>query len=100
MRNGATVVGAAPNVDLRGKRDVESFADRVRDRYLFTLSGLSDAERAVVEETIEGAYFSDDEAFRSVVDRLRSHEGIDVDDSYGTWLCAYEGVEYRAYAER
>ena len=79
--------------------DVESFADRVRDRYLFTLSGLSDAERAVVEEAIEGAYFDDDEAFRSVVDRLRSHEGVDVDDSYGTWLLAYEGVEYRAYAE-
>jgi len=79
--------------------DVESFAERVRDRYLFTLSGLSDAERAVVEEAIEGAYFDDDEAFRSVVDRLRSHEGVDVDDSYGTWLLAYEGAEYRAYAE-
>jgi hypothetical protein len=79
--------------------DVESFADQVRDRYRFVLSGLSDAEHAVVEEAIEDAYFDDDESFRSVVDRLRSHDGIDVSDSYGTWLCAYEGVEYLAYAE-
>lgn len=79
--------------------DVESFADQVRDRYQFVLSGLSDAERAVVEEAIDDAYFSDDEAFRSVVDRLRSHDGIDVSDSYGSWLLAYEGVEYLVYAE-
>lgn len=79
--------------------DVETFADRVHDRYLFTLSGLSDAERAVVEEAIEGAYFEDDDAFRSVVERIRRHDGIDVDDSYGTWLLAYEGTEYLAYIE-
>ncbi|WP_435074906.1 hypothetical protein [Halorubrum sp. HHNYT27] len=79
--------------------DVETFADRVRDRYLFALTGLSAAERAVVEEAIEGAYFDEDDAFRSVVDRLRSHAGVDVTDSYGTWLLTYEGVEYRAYAE-
>ncbi|WP_280587696.1 hypothetical protein [Halorubrum sp. Boch-26] len=78
---------------------VESFADRVRDRYLFALSGLSEAERAVVEEAIDGAYFEDDDAFRSVVDRIREHDGIDVDDFYGTWLLAYEGVEYLAYVE-
>ena len=79
--------------------DVEAFADRVRDRYLFALSGLSDAERAVVEEAIEGAYFEDDEAFRSVIDRIRDHDGVDVHDSYGTWLLAYEGTDYLAYAE-
>jgi hypothetical protein len=79
--------------------DVEAFADRVRDRYLFTLSGLSDAERAVVEEAIESGYFEEDDAFRSMVERLRSHDGVDVEDSYGTWLLAYEGTEYLAYAE-
>ena len=79
--------------------DVETFADRVRDRYLFALSGLSDAERAVVEEAIEGAYFEDDEAFRSVADRIRRHDGVDVSDSYGTWLLAYEGTDYLAYVE-
>lgn len=79
--------------------DVESFADRVRDRYLFALSGLSEAERAVVEEAIDGAYFEDDDAFRSVVDRIRAHDGVDVDDFYGTWLLAYEGTDYLAYVE-
>ncbi|WP_128905941.1 hypothetical protein [Halorubrum amylolyticum] len=79
--------------------DVETFADRVRDRYLFVLSGLSDAEREVVEESIDGAYFEDDEAFRSVVETIREHEGIREDDFYGTWLLEYEGSEYLAYVE-
>ena len=40
MRNEATVVGAAPNVDLRGKRDVEDAADRNRRR-IFEVTCLS-----------------------------------------------------------
>jgi len=79
--------------------DVESFADRVRERYLFALSGLSDAERNVVENAIDGAHFEDTDAFRSVVDRIRDHEGIHVSDAYGTWLLEYEGVEYVTYVE-
>ncbi|WP_144922810.1 hypothetical protein [Halorubrum salsamenti] len=79
--------------------DVETFAERVRDRYLFVLSGLSDAERDVVEESIDGAYFEDDEAFRSVVERIREHDGIREDDFYGTWLLEYEGAAYLAYVE-
>lgn len=79
--------------------DVETFADRVRDQYLFTLTGLTDAERAVVEEAIDEEYFEEDEAFRSVIDRLQDHEGIEVEGFYGTWLLEYEGVEYIAYAE-
>ncbi|WP_336337712.1 hypothetical protein [Haloarcula brevis] len=78
---------------------VDPFADRVRDRYLFALTGLSDAEREVVEAAIDGGYFEDDEAFRSVTDRIRGHEGIEVTDSYGTWLLAYEGTEYLTYVE-
>lgn len=78
---------------------VESFADQVREEYLFTLTGLSDAERDVVEEAIDGGYFQDDDTFRSVIDRIRQHEGIDVDDFFGTWLLTYEGVEYLTYAE-
>lgn len=78
---------------------VEAFADRVRAAYLFALEGLSENERAVVEEAIDGGYFDDDEAFRSVVDRIRDHEGLRVDDFYGTWLLAYEGAEYITYAE-
>ena len=79
---------------------VQAFADQLRERYLFTLSGLSEAERAVVEEAVDGSgYFEDDEAFRSVTDRIRDHEGLEVTDSYGTWLLAYQGAEYLTYAE-
>lgn len=78
---------------------VAAFADQVRDRYRFTLSGLSDAEREVVREAIDGAYFEDTDAFRSVVDRLQQHEGIEASEFYGTWLLLYDGSEYLAYAE-
>ena len=79
--------------------DVESFADRIREQYLFALTGLSDAERAVVEESIDGGYFEEDDAFRSVIDRIRDHEGLAVADFDGTWLVEYEGSEYLTYAE-
>lgn len=79
--------------------DIETFADQLRDRYLFALSELSEAEREVLEEAIESAYFQDDDAFRSVVDRIRDHEGIREDGFYGTWLLEYEGVEYLTYVE-
>nr|WP_265111061.1 hypothetical protein [Halosolutus halophilus] len=78
---------------------VETVADQVREQYLFTLTDLSDAERAVVEEAITDGYFQDDDAFQSVIDRIREHEGITVDDFYGTWLLEYESVEYLTYAE-
>ena len=63
------------------------------------LSGLSEAERKVVEEAIDEAYYEDDDAFRSVVDRIRDHEGLNVDDFYGTWLLSYENEEYLTYVE-
>ncbi|MCQ4332978.1 hypothetical protein KM295_05585 [Natronomonas sp. F2-12] len=79
--------------------DVETFAEQVRSQYLFRLSGLSAAEREVIEAAIDGGYFEDDEAFRSVTDRIREHEGLEVDDFYGTWLYEYETVEYLTYVE-
>ena len=79
--------------------DVDSFADQVREEYLFALTGLSAAEREVVEEAIDGAYYEDDDAFRSVVEKIRAHEGLYVEDSYGTWLLSYEDVEYLADVE-
>lgn len=78
---------------------VDAFADRIRERYLFVLAGLSEAEREVVVQAIEEGYFRDDDAFRSVIDRLREREGLRVEDFYGTWLLEYDGVEYLAYAE-
>jgi hypothetical protein len=79
--------------------DVETFADGIRERYLFELTGLTEAEREVVEEAIDGAYFEDDETFRSIVDRIREHDGLEVEDVYGTWLLEYEGIEYLTYVE-
>ena len=79
--------------------DIETFADQIRERYLFALTGLSEAEREVIEEAIDGAYYEDDDAFRSVTDRVRDHEGLNVDDSYGTWLLSYEDSEYITYVE-
>lgn len=79
--------------------NVETFADQVRAQYLFTLTGLSDAEREVVETAIDEGYLKDDEGFRSVVDRLRTYERLSGEGSYGTWLLEYDGVEYLAYAE-
>lgn len=78
---------------------VEAFAETVRDQYRFVLSGLSDAEREVVEEAIDGGYYEDSEAFRSVIEEIRSHDGLEEADFYGTWLVEYENVEYLTYAE-
>lgn len=78
---------------------VEAFADQVREQYLFTLSGLSEAERDVVEEAINDGYYEETDAFQSVAERIRSHEGIEVEEFYGTWLIEYEGKEYITYVE-
>jgi hypothetical protein len=78
---------------------VEAFADQIREQYLFTLSRLPNPEREVVEEAIEGGYYEDSDAFQSILDRIRSHEGIEVDDFYGTWLIEYEDEEYITYVE-
>ena len=74
--------------------DIETFADQIRERYLFALTGLSAAEREVVEEAIDGAYYEDDDAFRSVVEKIRDHDGLYVESHDGTWLLNYEDIEY------
>lgn len=85
------VTEVAPNVD--------EFADQIREEYLFALTGLSEAERSVVEAAIDGGHFEESEAFESVIARIREHEGLNVDDFYGTWLVEYDGTAYLTYAE-
>lgn len=83
----ATEVAASPT----------EYAGHLRERYLFTLSGLSENERAVVEEAIEDTYYADtdsDEAFRSVLETVRQHEAIQQNEYRGTWLVRYEGDVY------
>lgn len=77
----------------------EAYADRLRDRHQFTLSGLSDAERGVIEEATGDTYHAetdDDEAFRSVLDRFRSHDAVRSDEYGGEWVVRYRGTVYWA----
>lgn len=69
-----------------------------REEYSFTLSGLSDEERDVVEEAIGEGYYegSADDAFSSVASRFREHPGFDTDEWGGEWLVRYEGTDYWA----
>lgn len=85
----------------------EEYAAALKDEHLFTLSGLSEAERSVVESAIEDDYYAedDDEAFRSLLDRFRGHEPVVDEEAHGEWLVRYEGevywanVWYEGYAE-
>jgi hypothetical protein len=75
------------------------YAGQLRSTYLFTLSGLSDAERTVVEEAINDTYYadsSDDEAFRAVLETFWRHEAIQRNEYRGTWLVYYDGKTYLA----
>lgn len=73
--------------------------EHIRAEYLFTLTDLSDSERDVVEEAIDGGYYQDSDAFRSVVDRFRKHKGLDESDTDGSWLVEYQRTEYVADIE-
>lgn len=78
-----------------------AYADRLRERHLFTLSGLSEAERSVVEEAIteNGSYYAendDDEAFRGVLEKFDGRPAIRSDDYHGSWLVRYDGEVYVA----
>lgn len=105
--------GSTYRVGIEGSREVtvqtyEYGAERVadsaaelgqqlREQYLFTLSGLSDAEREIVDEAIDGSYFPDGEAsdaFRSLADRFRTRDGIETTEHGGTWLARYDGTIY------
>lgn len=62
--------------------DDAAFADYLRERYLFTLTDLSDEEREIVEQAAGSEYQETDEAseaFRSLARRLQSHRGITED---------------------
>ena len=76
------------------------YARDLKDEYLFSLDGLTDAERAVVDEAIEeGSYYAeddDDQAFRSVLEAFRRHEAVASEEAHGEWLVRYDGEVYWA----
>lgn len=76
----------------------EAFGASVREEYVFTLSGLSEAEREIVEEATDDGYYEDgaDDAFESLARRFHEHEGVETDDGGGDWLARYEGTDYWA----
>jgi len=76
-----------------------AYAQQLRDEHLFRLSGLSEAERSVVNEAIDGVYYAedtDDEAFRSLMDQFSAESAIEADSYDGTWLVRYDGEVYTA----
>lgn len=80
----------------------EEYARDLKEEYLFTLSGLSEQERSLVETAIEDGYYAEDredETFRSVVQRFTRHEAIEPGDTYGDWLVRYDGETYWAHLE-
>lgn len=76
------------------------YAAHLRETYAFTLSGLSDAERNVIEKAIDGGGYyadsADDAAFEAVLNRFRSHDAIVDDQASGMWLVRYNGTLYLA----
>jgi hypothetical protein len=76
--------------------DAETLVARLREQHLFTLSGLSEAEREIVEQATGDGYYagSANEAFTSLARRFREHEALDEDRS--NYLVRYEGVDYWA----
>lgn len=77
----------------------EAYVQQLKDDHLFTLTGLSDAERSVVSDAIEGGYYADndeDEAFRSVLERFRAHSAVHSEYATGEWVVRYDGQLYWA----
>ncbi|MFP4188158.1 MAG: hypothetical protein ACLFR5_01975 [Halobacteriales archaeon] len=76
----------------------EDFGGWARDKYGFTLDGLSDEERSVVEDAIDGGYYegSTTDAFESLVRRFREHRAVTSDEFGGEWIVEYEGATYFA----
>lgn len=78
--------------------NASEYGASVRAQYAFTLSGLSDDEREIVAEAIDGGYYEGgaNDAFSSLARRFREHEGLDTDEWGGDFLVRYEGTLYLA----
>jgi hypothetical protein len=79
--------------------DAESYATQLRERYRFRLGNLSTAERDVVEEAIEDGYYAedtDDQPFRSLLERFRDEQAVTHDEWEGEWVVSYDGTTYWA----
>lgn len=79
--------------------NLTDYGRTLREEKAFTLRGLSDAERTVVEEARSGGYYadsSDDTAFERIRSRFRSRPAVIADEYHGRWVVRYDGVVYWA----
>lgn len=77
----------------------EAFAAQLKRQYAFTLSGVNESERNVLDEAISDGYYADDtddDAFASLVERFRRHEPVTGDEYGGSWIVRYDGQLYWA----
>ena len=87
---------------------VAEYVTALRDSYEFELSGLSEAEREVVEDALNGTNYiedTDNEGFDSLVDRFRAHQPVVENDHSGYYVVRYDGqlywveVDYGSYLD-
>jgi hypothetical protein len=84
------------------------YARQLREDYAFELSGLSDAEREVVDGALNDTNYieeSDNEGFDSLVDRFRAHEAVVETEYDGHYVVRYDGklhwveMDYGSYVD-
>lgn len=77
-----------------------AYGQQLRERYAFVLSGLSAAEREIVEQAIDEGYAeweeSPPDAFWSLAETFRQHEAVEPYRAgvTGAYLVSYEGQVY------
>lgn len=86
----------------------EAYGSQLREEYAFTLTGLSDTEREVVDGALNDTNYiedSDNEGFASLVERFRDRRAVEETDYSGSYVVRYEGqlywaeMDYGSYAE-
>jgi len=73
------------------------YASMVREQYEFELSGLSEAERNVLEDAVGDTNYideSDNDGFDALVDRFRTHRAFEEDGNVGEYVVRYDGQVY------
>lgn len=75
----------------------DTYGASLREAYAFELSGLSEAERSVVEGALNSTYYADstdDEGFAALVERFQSRRAVTSDEYGGSWVVRYDGRVY------
>ncbi|MFB6254432.1 MAG: hypothetical protein ABEI06_07475 [Halobacteriaceae archaeon] len=76
---------------------VNEYASHLKNKYLFTLSNLSKAEKSVINKAIDGGYRAEDTndtAFKSVLSIFQQHKAVTRTETSGKWIVRYQGDVY------